>query len=390
MVNYYEVLELSRSATCKELEEELKKVQRKWVNRTNAPDLRRRQEAENKVKLIEEAQKILIDQVKRNQYDAELANEIKDVKPQPNIDLNTNVDVDYLIEHAERNLHNHQYAEAIIYGRKATELAINNADAWRVLGSAYKGWNDPNLAVDCFKKALNIQPNSAYLCFLLADLYYTHDALSDAELYVQRGLSIEPNHKGLKWMTADILSAKGDYNKSIDVLMELLSIEPNNEQLKSDIAWKYYNKGLSHCYYNQNNELYYNVAKEATENMIECMHQAKEYLTHPRFDEMINWGNTALKKSFDTSLWSLFILPGILMLLGFGGGEPSLGVIGALICIPLLYLCFRPGWQMTRKNLFNEKTFVDYLAVFSKWAGAAIGAIITFIFSIAMSMLRNS
>lgn len=42
------------------------------VSRVNAPDLERRQRAEQRVNLLIEAQRILLDEVKRSEYDQQL------------------------------------------------------------------------------------------------------------------------------------------------------------------------------------------------------------------------------------------------------------------------------------------------------------------------------
>ena len=72
MVNYYEELELDPSMSSKDISEALFKIGQKWGRKQNSPDLERRQEAERKVLLINEAKMVFADEAKRRQYDAEL------------------------------------------------------------------------------------------------------------------------------------------------------------------------------------------------------------------------------------------------------------------------------------------------------------------------------
>lgn len=62
-----------------ELDTALKKLQRKWQSRTNAPSLERRQEAENMLQIVLEAKEYLINEDKKEKYDEKLK-KIKSVK----------------------------------------------------------------------------------------------------------------------------------------------------------------------------------------------------------------------------------------------------------------------------------------------------------------------
>ena len=60
-VDYYDVLGIPRTASDDEIKEGVKKQMRQWRKRTEASDLGVRQEAEMRVKQIEEARAILTD-----------------------------------------------------------------------------------------------------------------------------------------------------------------------------------------------------------------------------------------------------------------------------------------------------------------------------------------
>ena len=60
MVDYYKILDVPITAQVEEIKAAIKNKRRLWMQKTNAPQLERRQEAEVKVKQIDEAEKILL------------------------------------------------------------------------------------------------------------------------------------------------------------------------------------------------------------------------------------------------------------------------------------------------------------------------------------------
>lgn len=70
--NYYRHLNLSQTASPDEIKKALHREFRTWTLRVNAAKLEDRQEAERMVKLLEEAESILLDPARRTAYDKEL------------------------------------------------------------------------------------------------------------------------------------------------------------------------------------------------------------------------------------------------------------------------------------------------------------------------------
>ncbi|SFI99462.1 protein of unknown function [Thermoflavimicrobium dichotomicum] len=72
MDNYYQILGVPENADVEEIQKALLKQLRLWNHRLNAPTLSRRQEAERMIELLEEIKETLMDEKKRNEYDAKL------------------------------------------------------------------------------------------------------------------------------------------------------------------------------------------------------------------------------------------------------------------------------------------------------------------------------
>ena len=90
VVNYYELLEIPQNADRAAIEQAIKKTRRVWNNRANNPDAAIRAEAEMHVKEIADAEKILLDEGKRQAYDEQLRqapkNDVVDQTPSDNSD----------------------------------------------------------------------------------------------------------------------------------------------------------------------------------------------------------------------------------------------------------------------------------------------------------------
>lgn len=356
MINYYQELRIDPGLRGDQLNDELRKLQRKWVSRTNAPDLNRRQEAERKVALIEEAKNILLDEAKRAAYDQQLqsAAAAQETIEQPAFDINQNQYVQSAAEYIQQAwelINEGRYADAIVVARTATEIEGNNADAWAVLGYADYSWGNVQDAVYEYKKAINLQPNNSVLYTDLGNIYLDNDMLDLAEDCAVRAMSIDPTNDYNKVLMGNVASAKNDYDTAIQIFSELIQVEPNNESFKQVLASNYYIKGLSYCYQDEDG-YYYNIDEQATINMIDCMKKGRQYINDPEFDEKIRWGEKQLKKQFDRDKWPVFIIPFIMLLQG--GFTAFLGIA---LTAGLGYLLMRPGWELTNVAFFGEKKF---------------------------------
>lgn len=72
-VNLYEELGLDPALECSQIEQELKKLRKKWRMRQHARQIELSQYAALKSKYVEEAQEILTDESKRKEYDDQLS-----------------------------------------------------------------------------------------------------------------------------------------------------------------------------------------------------------------------------------------------------------------------------------------------------------------------------
>lgn len=369
MVNYYQELMIDPELDGEQLVAELRKAQRKWIGRTNAPDLNKRQEAERKVSLVEEAHKILLDEDKKREYDLQLNNSDTPRTESSDYNLNEgNSNVDDLIQESWDLINTGRPADAIIVARRATEVDQSRPEAWGVLAHAHYSWGDLEEAIDGYKRAISIKPNEDVYYHDLGAVLFEYNRVEEAEEYANKAFKLSPEKDYTKLLVGNIASNKGEYDRAIDIFKELLDNNPGNESYKANIAEAYYYKGLSFCFYD-NGQNSYCVDEEDTKEMINHMEQANQFYPDPEYDDRIKWGEIALKKKFDKSKWTLFLIP-LVMFLSGGGAR----VLGILIAAGLIYLNMRPQWRLTRIDLFDDKTAYDKVASI---VTSTIGALFT-------------
>lgn len=242
MEDYYKLLVLNQTATTEEIKEKLNKEMRLWQSRVNAPDLERRQRSEQMVKRLMDAQRILLDEAKRSEYDQQLkVAPAEEAAEEPAVDEEAGVDV--LIGGAWELLTQGRIADAIYAARLATNAAQENPDAWEVYGAANYYWNDYQNAVDGYDKAVQLLPNKASLYSDLGQIYMELEEFDLAELQLQRALNIEPQNPEYKMGTGVIQLARENYDSAISIFEEVLPQAQDKDSVNYYLAATYHDKG---------------------------------------------------------------------------------------------------------------------------------------------------
>lgn len=208
MVNYYELLEIPRDADEKSIEQAIRKTRRLWNNRANNPDINIRTEAEMHVKEIAQAEKILLDQAKRKEYDLQLNQAPKPAtKEQPanddcgwedeyfrayDRDMNDYA-AQVALEAIRRNERNGRawflYGEALrrvedftrsIDALKHASLLMDDVDVYRQLGFAYADFGNYAEAYKSFMQASRMDPEEFEYHSLAANCLRVIGRIQDA------------------------------------------------------------------------------------------------------------------------------------------------------------------------------------------------------------------
>ncbi len=227
MVNYYELLEIPQNADKAAIEQAIRKTRRTWNNRANNPDSAIRAEAERHVKEIAEAEKILLDASKRQEYDVQLSQAPKSDTIDQSTDDNFDWESDYFQAYdrdmpeyaaqvAQKEIRKNErngrawflYGEALRRGgnidqgidalRRAS-LLMDDEGVYRQLGFAYADRNQIDEAYKAFKSASRLNPSSAEYYALAANCLRNMGMMKEALSEAKIAYSKDPNDEQVKF-----------------------------------------------------------------------------------------------------------------------------------------------------------------------------------------------
>ena len=363
MTDYYALLNLPASAAENEIKKALHREMRQWTNRTNAPQIERRQEAERRVKLLEQAESTLLDAAKRAQYDRELGGGGAATHTAPEFDLSG---VSNLIDEARRLLGNDRVADALFVARKAVDAEPQNPEAWLVLGTAFSSDGEAEKAIGAYKRAIDLRPNVAGYHFELGSIFESAEQWRDALRCYERAYKIDASVLMYRAAYGVVLVKMGDPTQGISILEQCVQQEPQNAAYQWFLAIAYRESaylGWTYVAEGQSVGLLEIPGHYATS--IDHVTLAQDALTKAlalKFDDSaLAEELTQLKKDVDSNTKRKFMgnwfVGGAVAALGFFMGKE--GVF--LFCSGALYLgvSFVP-WYVINNQLAKGNTFNDF------------------------------
>lgn len=140
MDDLYKILNISRTATEEDIRTALHREMRTWTQReSNASALEKRQEAERMIKLIDEAEAILLDGGKRSDYDKRLESIVQENGGNSSSQV-SNEALNSLVDKASHLLRAGNYPPAISLLKRAINLDPSNVMIDRMLRDAKREW----------------------------------------------------------------------------------------------------------------------------------------------------------------------------------------------------------------------------------------------------------
>lgn len=237
MVDYYKILDVPITAQIEEIKVAIKDKRRLWMQKTNAPQLERRQEAEMKVKQIDEAEKILYDSSKRSEYDKQL--KTTSTKDERTVDDSELKGGENLVKQGWDLLINDKIADAIYIATKATERDGSNPEAWALLAQAKFRWNEIEDSIYEYKKAIKLKPNEPDYYFELGGVYESEQRWQEAIDNYLKASKISPSTSMYRAAIGQVYLRLAMYNDAIPILEAIVKEEPQNKTYNWFLAMAY-------------------------------------------------------------------------------------------------------------------------------------------------------
>jgi tetratricopeptide (TPR) repeat protein len=226
MVNYYELLEIPQNADRAAIEQAIRKTRRTWNNRANNPDAAIRAEAERHVKEIADAEKILLDANKRQEYDMQLSQAPKSDAVDQTADDNVDWESDYFQAY-DRDIP--EYAAQI--AQKEIQKNERNGRAWFLYGEALRRVGNLDQSIDALRRA-SVLLDDEGIYRQLGFAYADRNQLDEAYKAFKSASRLNPNSGEYHALAANCLRNMGIMKEALAEAKIAYSKEPNDDQAK--------------------------------------------------------------------------------------------------------------------------------------------------------------
>lgn len=377
-VDHYAVISVARNADTDAIEAAVKKAMREWRKRTEAADLSVRQEAEVKVKQIEEARTVLLDPARRARYDQDLAGGVQETaKPTPTVDSGNG---QTWLERAEDYLAVGDYHSAAYAAREATHVEGQNAKTWWIRSRANAGlslWQD---ALYEAKQATALEDSSAEYHFNLGLIHEQMNAYGEAVTEYRRAGTCDPANPMYELAVGGVFASNGKPDQALPIFEAVYKKHPQ------DSTANYYLGSVlvqlaEEVPASKTRDGYIVKAQEEIDKMRALCERAKRLNivddeTRSSADHVLRYLDEMEKKSFRPP-WmlfassfaggpmavlgclalGLFLSPFILIISGFAnmgdnpGGGFLLLLVGAVLGFVWFNVLYIPKWKQNKRGI---------------------------------------
>lgn len=355
-VNYYDILSVNPDAPLPEIRDAIKEQRRLWIQRSNAPRLESRQEAERLLKLVPEIEQTLLNESARKEYDQLLL-----TRPQPKATTSTQAETaDDLVSHGWCLIANGEIPDALSVATQATREAPDDADAWSLMGYARFRWGDGQDAIEDYRKALRIRPNDATLYYDLGSVYESLEMWAEAMQQYDRAASIDPSTAVYRAAKGSVFIKNEMFDEGIALLEQSLTEEPDNTSYKELLAIGFVESSYRDWTYLAEDDLWITSKLQHVQTAEELIQKARDLQVDDagvkqRIDEIAKTCETARQRTFHGN-WVAAATAGAVGVFAFFSGEQ--GILAGIFFLALagLYVasCMTPRYRMNKRILENR------------------------------------
>lgn len=231
VVNFYRELGIEPSSDLDAISTAIRENRRRYRQLAGSPKLEQRSLAEQKIKMLAEAEKRLSDPNSRAAYDEELRRQPAHVPvPQSTSKSST------WIESAQSYLANGQARNAAAAAKEATRAQPESIEAWKVRAYAALELQDFQDAEFSASEAQRRSPSDATVSGLLGDVYDAEERYADAEKAYSHAASIDTKNPHWPVRVAQTIHDQGRTKEAEEYAHAVLFKYPGNTEAKTTYA----------------------------------------------------------------------------------------------------------------------------------------------------------
>jgi tetratricopeptide (TPR) repeat protein len=227
MMNYYELLGVAPDADKETIDEAITRENRSWRRKTEAQDIVIRQAAEMRMKHLADAEEILLDDVKRKEYDRKLREQPAPAPERGGARIQGKTCAE-LIEAGLKLAGAGSYQDALEFATLATEADPTSSAAWALLAEIHKHLNQKNEALYEYNRAMRGDPRNPELPYQVGELLESDDRYDEALKSYQAAESLDPKAVLYASSTAFIYYKQQKFDAAVEKLEKCLKLAPSD------------------------------------------------------------------------------------------------------------------------------------------------------------------
>ena len=135
------------------------------------------------------------------------------------------------------------YAEAEQHLRLATTVAPQNHDAFYLLGTASEMQGKLEVAIDSFKKAIELKPDFDFCRRDLCRVLFQTERFDAAKTLVSEGIALNPQFADFHYYLGNLLSHEKALDKAINSYHHALAIQPDYAEVHNNLGKAFCEQG---------------------------------------------------------------------------------------------------------------------------------------------------
>lgn len=223
MIDYYKLLNIEPSASTDEIQAAIKKTRRLWNTRSTNPNTDIRAEAEQCIRDIAQAEKILLDAAERAKYDVALAQKGEDTPPSP---AQANYSDNSWLDQADYLRRSGDFYGLIALAQNVVNAQPQNALAWYVLGDAHYHQGNSQEAEKCLWQSIRLDANDMSY-ETLGFIYLDNDMIRDAYQCFEKAAELDPDTANYKFECAEALRLMNRTEEALALVEKAYKQNPN-------------------------------------------------------------------------------------------------------------------------------------------------------------------
>lgn len=227
MTNYYKLLNIEPSASANEIQAAIKKFRRVWNTRSTNPNVDIRAEAEQCIRDIAQAEKILLDAGERAKYDVTLTQSYNSTPTSiPSSNQQEYSDSSW-IDQASYFRNKGDYISLAQLAQNVVNAQPQNALAWYILGDANYYQGNAIEAERCCLQSIRLEPSDISY-ETLGFIYIDCDKYADAYHCFSKAVELSPNTVNYQFLCAEALRLMERTEEALSMAEAAYKQNPNN------------------------------------------------------------------------------------------------------------------------------------------------------------------